>query len=246
MEALCHATVDGYLQRYGWSIVGRDELLAAVEVEYAPREPGQASARAATLLCYSRALHRACSGAEGQARQEHGYVELYSFLGRAAARRYARVAGDATQRAVERVFVSFERCRQPETFLAFVLQKLRDAARVELRDAAQVAEPLPFELAGDEAALRRGDLADPAEALEREATRAGLSHHAAAFMRRHPRAVSQFAAVWMKYIDGLDDRVIAQRLGRTPAAVQVLRSRALRRLRDEPGWRQLAGELGLA
>jgi DNA-directed RNA polymerase specialized sigma24 family protein len=248
MDPICEDAVDTYLRRYGWGLLARDELLAAVAAEYRAREPGPAAARAATLLCYSRALHGACSGAEGPERLERGYAELYGFLGRAAARRYPRVAGEATQSAVERVFLAFDSCRQPETFLAFVLQKLRDAARAELRGAARSAELLPVEmLDGVEAGLGSAgaELGDPALAAERAATRASLCDHALAFIARHPRAASQFAAVWLKYIGGLDDRAIARRLGRTPAAVQVLRSRALRRLRAEPAWRQLAGELGL-
>jgi DNA-directed RNA polymerase specialized sigma24 family protein len=249
MDPFCESAVTTYLQRYSWALLAPAQLLAAVEAEYRSREPGAASARAATLLCYSRILYRACSGAEGRERQERGYAELYAFLGRAASRRYAAVAGEATQRAVERIYLSFSRCRQPETFLAFVLQKLRDAARAELRDAAVSAEQLPVELIEvlDGAAVRAwADTLDPAETIGRETTRVGLWRQAVTFLERHPRAGQQFAALWLKYIVGLDDRAIGQRLGRTPAAVHVLRSRALSRLRDEPGWRQLARELDLA
>lgn len=249
MDSFCSVVVDSYLQRYNWEIVERPSLLTAVEAEYCTRGTGLASARAATLFCYSRALHSACSGAEGLQRQERGYVELYNFLGRTAARRYGCIAGEATQRAIERVYFSFERCRQPETFLAFVLQKLRDAARVELRDAALAGDELSVDMFSSVEAIVSAacdEFADPAEALEREATRTSLSAQAVDFVRKHPRATRQFAAVWLKYIVGLDDQMIAQQLGRTPAAVQVLRSRGIRRLRDEPGWRQLAGELGLA
>lgn len=249
MDPICESAVDTYLQRYGWSLVARDALVVAVAAEYRARAPGAASARAATLLCYSRALHSACSGAEGHERQERGYAELYAFLGRAAARRYARVAGEATQRAVERIYLSFGSCRQPETFLAFVLQKLRDAARIELRDAAQLAELLPVDRVDSAevcALWAHAGPTDPAELVEREADWQRLRGQAVAFVARHPRAAQQLAAAWLKYVGGLDDKTIGRRLGRSPAAVQVLRSRALRRLRDEPAWQQLAGEFGLA
>jgi RNA polymerase sigma factor (sigma-70 family) len=238
------------MQRYGWELVTREALLSAVEREYASRpERGAGAARAALLWSYSAILYRACSGAEGAQRQEQGYAELYRFLARAAARRYTRVAAEATQHAVERVYLSFERCRQPETFLAFVLQKLRDAARAELRLAALSAEQLPVD-AADTAEVsqsaRRGDLADPADSFVHTDLRQRMARAAAGFVEQHPRAAQQFAALWLKYIDGLDDQTIALRLGRTPAAVQVLRSRALRRLRAEPGWQLLASELGMA
>jgi DNA-directed RNA polymerase specialized sigma24 family protein len=250
MEHTCEACVDSYMQRYGWELVTREALLSAVEREYIARpERGAGAARAALLWSYSAILYRACSGAEGGRRQEQGYSELYRFLARAAARRYTRVAAEATQHAVERVYLSFERCRQPETFLAFVLQKLRDAARAELRLVAQSAEQLPVD-AADTAEVsqsaRRGDLADPADSFVHTDLRQRMARAAAGFVEQHPRAAQQFAALWLKYIDGLDDKTIALRLGRTPAAVQVLRSRALRRLRAEPGWQLLASELGMA
>jgi len=250
MEQTCEACVDSYIQRYGWELVDREALLSAVEREYLSRpERGAGAARAALLWSYSAILYRACSGAEGAQRQELGYNELYRFLARAAARRYGRVAAEATQLAVERIYLSFERCRQPETFLAFVLQKLRDAARAELRLAAQSAEQLPVD-AADNAEISQGaplgDLADPAEHFAQSDLRQRMANCAAGFVRAHPRAAQQFAALWLKYIEGLDDQTIGQRLGRTPAAVQVLRSRALRRLRTEPGWQLLASELGMA
>lgn len=249
MDRTCEVCVDSYVERYGWALVSRAELLAAVEAEYCGREPGVAAARAATLLCYSRLLYRACSGAEGPERREQGYAELYAFLSRAAARRYARVGAEATQRAVERVYRAFAQCRQPETFLAFVLQKLRDAARAELREAGSGGDQLSAEqgeVAVPGNTARRGDLADPADLAEAAALRSSLARCAEEFVARHPRAAQQFAAVWLKYISGLDDQEIGRRLGRTPAAVHVLRSRALRRLRAEPAWRQLAAEHGLA
>lgn len=249
MDQSCEIWVDWYLERYAWALIERDELLAIVRAEYARRGEGAAAARSAVLWAYSTILYHACSGGEGRQRQEQGYTELYGFLARAAARRYGRVAAEATQHAVERVYLAFASCRHPEAFLAFVLQKLRDAARAELRQLAHSVEQLPVDLADTaeaSAAARRDDLRDPADALDGAELRQRMACCAQSFVERHPRAVQQLAALWLKYIDGLDDRTIAARLGRTPAAVQVLRSRALRRLRDEPGWQLIAQEFGLA
>jgi hypothetical protein len=49
----------------------------------------------------------------------------------------------------------------------------------------------------------------------------------------------------MRHIEGLDDEVIGRRLGTSGAAVQVMRSRAARRLRDDPDWQLLAYDLGV-
>lgn len=66
------------------------------------------------------------------------------------------------------------------------------------------------------------------------------------FLRAHPRAAQQIAALQLKYIDGLDDTAISHRLGVSVNSVYVLRSRAIKRLQSDPYWQALAIELGIA
>jgi DNA-directed RNA polymerase specialized sigma24 family protein len=67
----------------------------------------------------------------------------------------------------------------------------------------------------------------------------------AAFLQAHPRAEQQIAALQLKYIEGLDDTTISQRLGVSVSSVYVLRSRAIKRLQADRHWRALAAELGI-
>jgi DNA-directed RNA polymerase specialized sigma24 family protein len=249
MEHIRVACVDSYIQRYGWGLITRDDLLTLVE-QACQRHGAHdaAAARIATLACYSAIMHRACSGADGRARQEQGYTELHAFLAAVARRRYANVGAEATQRALERIFVSFASCRQPETFLAFPLQQLRDAARAEFHTELRAAEALPD---SDGALATAWQLAaasqrpDPVDTAIRRDILDHIGHCARRFVQRYPRATQQFAALWMRHIEGLDDETIGQRLGTSSAAVQVMRSRAARRLRADPDWQRLAYELGV-
>lgn len=249
MERPCVVCVDSYITRYHWSLISRDALLARVEREYLSRGgDGADAARAAVLWCYSAIMHRACSGADGRRCQEQGYSELYAFLIASAKRRYAHVGAEAIQRAAERIYVDFTQCRQPETFLAFALQKLRDAARAELRCELRAAESLPE---GDStlASVHPMTLADARSDPADVAIRSDFLQHirccAKHFMQKYPRASQQFIALWMRHIEGLDDEMIGQRLGTSGAAVQVMRSRAARRLRRDPDWQRLAYDLGV-
>lgn len=246
MDDLELAYVDRCIQRYGWQLLDHE---TAVRLILARRAQCAAAGvtlpvRAATLAIYSAALYRACSGAEGAARREQGFAELAQLLDRVAARRYRAVWMDVSQQALEQICRSFGRCRHEETFIAFALQQLRNAARKELRALTRAEATVSLDL--DPPAV--GQLHAPDDTVETVFAH-DLSRDLRACLRRalerHPRATAQFMALWWSYIDCVDDKTIAGRLGRTTAAVQVLRSRALSRLRDDPGLRLLAAELGM-
>ncbi len=74
---------------------------------------------------------------------------------------------------------------------------------------------------------------------------ARFEHLAQEFLRKHPRAAKQFAALRLKFIDGLDDATIAARFGVSVKSVFVLRARAAEKLRAEPAWLALAAEFGI-
>lgn len=249
MDGYCLASVDSYLQRYSWGLISRDMLLAQVTREYQQREAdGPETARAAVLWCYSAIMYSACSGAEGRARQDQGYSEIYSFLAASARRRYNGYATEAVQRAVGQIFAGFASCQRPETFLAFALQKLRDAARAELRTLQRDAEALPENESGMAAAqplTAPASRSDPADEAAHNDLLCQVRHSAQHFIQQNPRAAQQITALWMRHIEGLDDSTIGQRLGTSEAAVQVMRSRAAQRLRREPDWQLLAADLGI-
>ncbi len=241
----CLAVVDRLAVTWGWQLLGRvtwgqqaADLVQAGTVADPPR---------AAMFVYSQALHSACSGAEGRARQNLAYSELFHFLFESARRRYPVIAEDVTQRASERVFALFARCRTPGAFLAFALQQLMDSARVVRRQSeleaglpalAAAAEPGDLDSLPD----RQPDMDTQMIAAE---LRTRFEHLSIKFLRKHPRAGQQIAALRLKYIDGLDEAAISQLLSTSIGSVYTLRARAVEKLRAEPEWRALAADFGI-
>jgi DNA-directed RNA polymerase specialized sigma24 family protein len=232
------------MARYGWRLLATEQC---AERACAALHAGQAlDPRRAAVYAYSQALHTACSGAEGAARQNLGYTELFHYLYNSAARRYPDVCEDATQRALERTFVTFGCCREPGAFLAFGLQQLMDAARALRRQEDHQAQSLSTPVGDGEDTL--GTLLpdhrarDPERHAIVQEQQARARQLAAEFVHSHPRAGRQMAALWLKYIEGLDEATISRRLGKPARSLYVLRSRAIARLQAEPGWQALARE----
>lgn len=239
------AVVDRLQARHGWSLLRRDEFIQRTKERF-QTDPSYDATRAA-MWVYSEALYAACSGAEGDARREQGYHEVHYWLYTIAHQRYRDVAEDATQQALLRVYTGFRRCRQAGTFLMFALLQLREAAR-QLRRQLSRCESL------DQLRAVAGGLseriADTAPAPDDRALAGELQSRIeqlhGTFLRKHPRAGVQVAAVWMKYVVGLDDQEMARQLGKSLNQVYVLRSRGLRKLATDPAWRAVAAELGIA
>ena len=243
----CGKAVEEALARHRWQLLEPEEF-ARRAMEHVRAGVASDPRRAATYT-YSQALHIACSGAEGADRQNLGYTELFRYLYDSARRRYPDVSEDATQRALEATFTTFERCRQPGAFLAFAFQHLMDAARALRRQMGSGVRHLETCVGDSETAL--GELlpdpqaSDPADEVIAGEQRSRLERCRAEFLRRHPRARQQFEALWLKYVEGLADAAIGERLGKPVSSVYVLRSRAIEKLRAEPSWRAIAAELGI-
>jgi len=231
-ERMCAQAADALVARHGWQLLDRAEF-ARRALEHL-RSGVAADARRAATYAYSLALHAACSGSEGRERQNHAYAELFRYLYDSALHRYPGIHEEVAQRALAQVFASFGRCRQPGAFLAFAFQHLLDAAR-----------SLRREHAGTLAEQADAGQPDPSDMVIAGELRARFEQLAAEFLRRHPRAARQFAALRLKFIDGLDDPTIAGQLGKSVQNVYVLRARAIEKLRAEPAWRALAAEFGI-
>jgi DNA-directed RNA polymerase specialized sigma24 family protein len=234
MERMCAQAVDGLLARHRWQLLDRAEFARRALDHLRSGAAGDAQ-RAATHA-YSLALHAACSGAEGFERQNRAYAELFRYLYDIALQRYLGAHEETAQRALARIYMTFERCRQPGAFLAFALQQLLDTARSLRRGAGEVELG---ELLADERH------ADPSDAVITGELRARFAQLADEFLRKHPRATRQFAALRLKFLDGLDDEAIAHQLGNSVRNIYVLRARAIEKLRAEPAWRALAIEFGI-
>lgn len=246
MDTLIRACVELCLRRYGWGLLDEETLVALVEARCRRDQTASCATavRAATFAVYSAALYRACAGGDGAARREAGYADLAQLLSRLAARRYSEVQADATQRALEQICRRIERCRKHEAFLAFALQALRTAARTEYQALGRVGVNLVDGI-GAQQQEGSGAALDTVEVALQNDLRRQVAVGVRRSLDEHPRAGAQLRALWMTYIDGLDDTTIAARLGKTRGAVQVLRSRGLSRLRDDHAWQQLAREHGL-
>jgi RNA polymerase sigma factor (sigma-70 family) len=247
LEQCCSDAVKALLQRHSWQLIDEKECTRrAIVIMRAGSitDPTRAAMNAYTLVMYN-----ACSGAEGSQRRNLAYRELHRFLFDHACQRCADVAEDATQRAIIRVYESFNDCRKPGAFLAFALQRLRDAVKAIRRHERRPSQSLERSFGDDLIPL--GDLlpdtSQPAmdEQIIAVDLQARIQQVYTEFRLRHPRAGKQLDALWLKYIDGLDDLAISRQLGTTTANVHVLRCRAIKKLNNDPQWRTLAAEFGM-
>ena len=241
----CLAVVDRLATIWGWQLLGREAW--ARQAADLVQAGAAADPTRAAMLVYSQALHTACSGSEGHQRQNQGYGELFRYLYYGARRRYPEIAEDITQRASERVFALFAHSRIPGAFLAFAFQQLLDSARVvrrqsELEGIARVSAVATESGTLDNLPDRQPDMATQMITAE---LRARFEHLSIEFLRKHPRAGQQIAALRLKYIDGLDEAAISRRLGKSIGSVYTLRARAVEKLRAEPEWRALAADFGI-
>jgi RNA polymerase sigma factor (sigma-70 family) len=238
------------LHDHAWELLTADELAQrAAELLLAGRT---AQLERALVGAYCTALHAACSGAEGQPRQERGYTELAYLLHAMAGARYADLVAEerqeAAQSALVRVFQAFEHCREPVAFLAFAGQHLLDAVRVIRRHAYRPVDSLERILGADEPASADWLPDSQPAAIERVIAaerRALLERLLDEFAGAHPRTAQQVLILRLLELDDLDGAEVAQRLAMSTNSVYVARARIIKRLKSNPHWRARARELGL-
>lgn len=243
-SADCDAAVATLIERHAWQLLEHSEFSRRVRERLA--STSSTDATRAAFWVYSETLYTACSGSQGEGRREQGYTELSHWLYDVAVSRYRNVAVDATQQALLSTYEGFGRCRLPGAFLMFALIQLRDAARrfrkLETRELSSAA------LVDDEASFvdRIADDDPSPELLAFQAElREQLARCRVHFLQKYPRSAAQFDAIWLKFIVGLDDNQIAQRLGKSVADVHVLRTRCKKKLKQEPEWSKLMTDLDI-
>jgi RNA polymerase sigma factor (sigma-70 family) len=250
IERRCRVVVDQLLARYEWGLLRSDELVRRALLR---ARAGLADHLPAAIVgAYCVALHAACSGAEGAARQNRAYAELAHYLYSLTCQRYGDLSlqarEDAVQSALERIFTAFDNCREPVAFLAFAAQHLLDAVRAVRRRERRVADSLEREWDedADEAPITAPDeQPQPLEQVIAGERREAIEHLLREFLRDHPRAAQQVAVLRMTWIDDLDDEVVGQQLGISLNSVYVARSRIIKTIQSEPKWQARAGELGI-
>jgi RNA polymerase sigma factor (sigma-70 family) len=250
LEIQCRIVVDQLLSDHKWRLLDRDELvrrtLDHLQAALADR------VESAVIGAYCVALHSACSGAEGLLRQEIAYGELARYLYGLIAMRFADlrpdVREDVAQSTLERIFKSFDRCREPVAFLAFAAQHLLDAVRMARRQEYRPVESFEQVVGADEDSP--GDaLPDarpqPIEHLLIAEQRATIDCFLQEFVTDHPRALQQVAILRMTWLDDMDDPAISRRLGISLGSVYTARSRVIKTIQSEPKWQARARALGL-
>jgi RNA polymerase sigma factor (sigma-70 family) len=250
LDIQCRVVVDQLVRDHNWQLLDRDELtrrtVARLRADLADR------VESAAIGAYCIALHAACSGAEGRLRQEIGYGELARYLYGMIAMRFADLRPDmredVAQSALERVFKSFDRCREPVAFLAFAAQHLLDAARMARRQEYRPVDSFEQLLGADEDRL--GDVLpdirpQPIEHVLIAERRAMIDCFLHEFVTDHPRAGQQVAILRMTWLDDLDDQAIGRRLGVSLGSVYTARSRVIKTIQSEPKWLARARALGL-
>jgi len=250
LERQCAIAAERILKEHGWRLMQPADLarraLDQLRAGVADRP------ESAVIGAYCMAMHTACSDAEGALRQNQAYSELARYLYSLAGARFGDLSPDAredvTQSALERVFKSFERCREAVAFLAFAALHLLDAVRSARRNAYRPLESLEQALGADEDTL--GDrLPDsqpqPIEQVLVAERRTEIERLLREIAADHPRASQQITIVRMTWLDDLDDPTISQRLGISLSSVYTARSRLIKTIQSEPKWRARARDLGL-
>lgn len=241
LDTECALIVRRLKIEHDWRLLAEGVWAQAVFDQSSPHiPPDQRRCRAISIYCQA-ALYPACQGTQGAERQKRGFEELSRYLYRLAEHRWPDVAEDATQEALLVVYRQIGQCRYPAAFLAFAIQRLRDAARKHTRtQPASSLEELLEDGAHKEPALAETSVETSTHAAM---VRQGLRARLQAIMQQNPRAHRQWEAVRLRYFEELRNEEIAVALGTTAENVSVLINRALEKLRTDKALVDLANEL---
>jgi len=250
LERQCLVVVERILREHSWRLLEHNELVRRTIAQL--RAGAADRPESAAIGAYCVAMHAACSGAEGSARQDQAYHELARYLYSSTVMRFADLSPDmredVIQSALERIFKSFERCREPVAFLAFAMLHLLDAVRPVRRQAFRPIESLDQTIGATENTLREllpDPQPEPVELVLVAERRAGIERLLAEIAADHPRASQQIAILRMTWLDDLDDPAISRRLGVSLSSVYAARSRLIKTIQSEPKWQARARQLGL-
>lgn len=181
--------------------------------------------------CYGALLYDACCADDDPVRQNQAFREVHQYLFRLAKKQRPAVAEEAAQQALVAIHAKRAYCQKPEAFLQFIYFELRSILRDIDRRAARATQVLDSDIT---------DLAE-SSAVDRTVT---LSAEQLAFWECMEAALHRLANVQMRtvvigtYHWGWTNEEIAAELGIADSYVNVLRHRALAKLRDDPELRK--------
>ncbi|MFQ5857768.1 MAG: sigma-70 family RNA polymerase sigma factor [Anaerolineae bacterium] len=246
----CHMVVRRLIDRHDWRLLDEADFTAQVlaRAQASDASTDEAITPLAVNL-YCEVWHAAC-GSNGQ-RRAQAYTELVHYLYDRARHKYGdpEMAQEMAHDAVILVAEQLDNCQNPGAFMAFAMLKLWNAAtdvfRRRDRWETHIA-PLPDD---DESGRQPGPIppappgGDPHHEAEVQLLCEELFENLEEIIRQAPRARNQLLAVFLKFLRGYSDEEIAVELETSVQNVHVLRSRGLKRLREDPGLRRLARDV---
>ena len=238
----CKAVAAQLMARHDWALLDAAEfgnrLHARVQAAAPSADPADSTAliKVATDL-YCEVWYEACSAA-GE-RRVQAYSELARYLYDRALYKVhdVDVAREITHDAILLVAEQLPNCHNPGAFMAFALLKLWNASTAYFRTRdlhARHTDPVRLEPDDDqELELPDTSVVTPEDAAVRTELTANVLARFNALMQESPRAQKQLLAVLLKFFHGLSDEEIARELATDVPSVHVLRSRGLKRLRED-------------
>lgn len=248
------------LEKRGWTLTSahhafaesvRQELFShGLEPETATTE----AIRRATVRCYARHLFDTC-GEDGTPQQRRAFQELWAYLyPRAMFRLHAKSqAEDATQQTLVKIFQKRTTCHEPGSFLRWCEQILVRLIMDEHREQYEeriteqgidyVAREIGFQDTEDgvteDSRPRQDAVADPAQDTPQPAMTEPMRDALIVALRDCLENERQVTVIGELFINDKTFLEVATQLQTTPLNVQVMRTRALKKLRDCPDMQQL-------
>ncbi len=248
----CRDIVARELQRRGWTLVSPEELLPRVIEELRARFsdvgaiPSNAIQRA-TVRCYARALFDAC-GKDATQAQQRAFEELWDYLYPRAVYRLhdANAAQDATQQTLVKIFQKRAMCRDTGNFLRWgeqilvreIIERFREQyeRRLTERGIEYVPHEIGFEDLGEnvngESKQSEETLADPKQDTPEAAFTEPMRDALVAALRACLKNERQVHVIVGLFIEDKSFLEVAEQLQTSPLNVQVIRTRALKKLRE--------------
>lgn len=237
-QETCRTVVEQLMARHGWSLLSASEFEERLRARVqAAGELDAAGIKGLAVNLYCEVWYAACR--ENGARRTPAYGELARYLYDQALykMRDAEAAREVAQDALVLVAEQLPNCHNPGAFMAFALLKLWNASTAYFRARdLQARHTQAIPTGGDEDDGR--DVPDPVAVLpEVAALESDLARRVVArcaeLLRASPRGRKQIEAVLLKFLHEQSDEEIAHALGTDVPGVYVLRSRGLKRLRED-------------
>jgi DNA-directed RNA polymerase specialized sigma24 family protein len=234
------ASVEHLFQRYAWRLLSVAEAVKRIKLH--PERPSDAHAFQVASAVYGEALYAACCGDRGDEMREQAFAELHHYVYLRSLHKATSFTPEDRQDLIHDVILAvcqrLPYYRAPGAFLFNVDNELKNVLRRRRSDRRRL---LPIQRA--ESIPDTQAYCDPVFVALRNDQRFVIQRCFRQMMRRHPRSQHQLAAVWLKFIQEMDDSSISSYFAKPIANIHVLRSRGMKQLRTHPAIQSLHHEL---